>query len=145
MSAERKKAEKKEAPKVEPKKRAEPKPVPKVEPKKRVEVKAEVKPKEVAPKTKAKAEVKPKEVTSKPVAVKPVVKEVEKKVSTPFITEATDAKPKRSENKYVRIALDAKPEEKKEFSEKVQKGELKLACYAIDGDKGYHYYLVIKK
>lgn len=140
MSAERKKAEKKEVPKVEPRKRAEAKPVPKVEPKKRVEVKAEVKPKEVVPKTKAKVEAKPKEV-----APKPVVKEVEKKVSTPFITEATDAKPKRSENKYVRIALDAKPEEKKEFSEKVQKGELKLACYAIDGDKGYHYYLVIKK
>ena len=125
MSAERKKAEKKEVPKVEPKKRVEAKPVPKVEPKKRVEVKTEVKPKEVVP--------------------KPVVKEVEKKVSTLFITEASDAKPKRSENKYVRIALDAKPEEKKEFSGKVQKGELKLACYAIDGDKGYHYYLVIKK
>lgn len=112
MSAERKKADKKPVPKVEPKKRVEPTPVPKVEPKKR-------------------AEVKP--------TTKPVIKEI----VNPTI-EATE-KVKRSENKYVRIAYDAKPEEKKEFNDKVQKGELKLACYAVDGDKAYYYYLVIKK
>ncbi len=110
MSAERKKAEKKEIPKVEPKKRAEPKVVPKVEPKPKVVGKVET-----------------------------------KKVTESVTNEPTEAKAKRSENKYVRIAFDAKAEEKKEISEKVQKGELKLACYAIDGDKGYHYYLVIKK
>lgn len=108
MSAERKKAEKKPVPKVEPKKRVEATPVSKVEPKKRV-------------------------------VTKPVVKEI----VNPTI-EATE-KVKRSENKYVRIAYDAKPEEKNEFNEKVQKGELKLACYAVDGDKAYYYYLVIKK
>ena len=117
MSAERKKAEKKPVLKVEPKKRVEPTPVPKVEPKKR----AVVKPVIVEP--------------VKPVIVEPV---------KPVIAEPTE-KVKRSENKYVRIAYDAKPEEKKEFSEKVQKGELKLACYAVDGDKAYYYYLVIKK
>lgn len=144
MSAERKKAEKKPVLKVEPKKRVEPKPVPKVEPKKRTEVKLEVKPE---PKTsKAKVETKNKKVEVKPkVETKPVVKNVEKKVLNPFISESTETKPKRSENKYVRLALDAKPDERKEFSEKVQKGELKLAFYAIDNDKGYHYYLVIKK
>jgi len=110
MSAERKKADKKPVPKVEPKKRVEPTPVAKVEPKKRV-------------------------VTTPT----PVVKEI----VNPSI-EATE-KVKRSENKYVRIAYDAKPEEKKEFSEKVQRGELKLACYAVDGDKSYYYYLVLKK
>lgn len=112
MSAERKKADKKPVPKVEPKKRVEATPVPKVEPKKRAVVKA---------------------------PTKPVVEEV----VNPTI-EATE-KVKRSENKYVRIAYDAKPEEKKEFNDKVQKGELKLACYAVDGEKAYYYYLVIKK
>lgn len=118
MSAERKKADKKPVPKVEPKKRVEPTPVPKVEPKKRAEVKS--------------------------VPAKPIVTQIEKKVSAPFIVD-DEPKIKRSENKYVRIAYDAKPEEKKEFSEKVQKGELKLACYAVDGDKAYYYYLVTKK
>ena len=124
MSAKRKKVGKKEIPKVEPKKRAEPKVVPKVELKKRPQVETKVK---VEPKTKVVAKVETKKVAEIPT------------------NETTEPKAKRSENKYVRIALDAKAEEKKKFSEKVQKGELKLACYAIDGDKGYHYYLVIKK
>jgi hypothetical protein len=117
MSTERKKAEKK--------------PVPKVEPKKRIENDSPIKVED-----------------KKPVAVKPkpnkVMKEVIKEIVNPIILETTE-KVKRSENKYVRLAYDAKPEEKKEFSDKVQKGELKLACYAIDSDKGYYYYLVIKK
>jgi hypothetical protein len=104
-------------------KKAEKKPVLKVEPKKRVE-----------PTPVPKVEPKKRAVV-KPVIVEPV---------KPVIAEPTE-KVKRSENKYVRIAYDAKPEEKKEFSEKVQKGELKLACYAVDGDKAYYYYLVIKK
>lgn len=117
MSAERKKAEKKPVPKVEPKKRVETDSTTIVEPKKSVVV------------------------TSKS---NKVVKEVITQVVNPIILETTE-KVKRSENKYVRIAYDAKPEEKKDFNDKVQKGELKLACYAIDGDKGYYYYLVNKK
>lgn len=96
-------------------KKAEPKPVVKAEPKKR-----ETKP---VAKTEPKKEVK-----------------VETKVEEP-----TEPKAKRSENKYVRIALDAKAEERNEFSQKVKNGELKYAYYATDNDKGYHYYLVIKK
>lgn len=107
-------------------KKAEKKPVLKVEPKKRVE-----------------ATSIPKVVPKKRAEVKPTTKPVVKEIVNPTI-EATE-KVKRSENKYVRIAYDAKPEEKKEFSDKVQKGELKLACYAVDGDKAYYYYLVIKK
>jgi hypothetical protein len=109
MSDERKKADKKPVPKLEPKKRVAPIPVPKVEPKKRAEVKL-----------------------------------IAKEIPKPIILEPTE-KVKRSENKYVRISLDAKQEERKEFSEKMQRGELKLAYYAIDGDKSYHYYLVMKK
>ncbi len=67
---------------------------------------------------------------------KPVVKEIPK---------PEEPKPKKSENKYVRLALDAKGDERNEIVEKVKRGELKLAFYATDNDKGYHYYLVIKK
>jgi hypothetical protein len=61
------------------------------------------------------------------------------------IKTSDEPKTKKSENKYVRIALDAKQEERNEFSQKVNNGELKYAYYATDNDKGYHYYLVIKK
>jgi len=97
-------------------KKAQPKPIVKAEPKKReVPVKNEV------------VKVEPK---------KPVVKETPK---------PEEPKPKKSENKYVRLALDAKGDERNEIVEKVKRGELKLAFYATDNDKGYHYYLVIKK
>lgn len=98
-------------------KKAQPKPIVKAEPKKReVPVEKEV------------VKVEPK---------KPVVKVEPKKPEEP--------KPKKSENKYVRLALDAKGDERNEIVEKVKRGELKLAFYATDNDKGYHYYLVIKK
>lgn len=118
MSGERKKTEKKEVPKIEPKKRVRIDETPKVE---------------VKPPTKP--QIKP--------PTKPPIKPIAKEIINPIIE--TNEKLKRSENKYVRVASDAKAEEKKVFTEKVQKGELKFACYGIDGDKGYHYYLVIKK
>lgn len=102
-------------------KKVEPKPIVKAEPKKReVSVKKEV------------VKVEPK---------KPVVKETPK----PEEPKPEEPKPKKSENKYVRLALDAKGDERNEIVEKVKRGELKLAFYATDNDKGYHYYLVIKK
>jgi len=99
-------------------KKAEPKPIVKLEPKKRVQTAVEEKPK-------------------KEVKVEPIVE--------PIVEEQSEAKVKRSENKYVRLSLEAKADEKFPFLEKVKSGELKYAFYAIDGDKGYHYYLVTKK
>jgi len=61
------------------------------------------------------------------------------------VQEQKKPRAKPSQNKYIRLALDAKIEERKEFSDKVKNGELSLAYYATDGDKGYHYYLVINK
>lgn len=107
--AERKKVERKEIAKVEPKKRVEPKPVPKVEPKKRVE---------------------PKPVTQK--------------IVLPPASEPVEPKIKRYEYKYLKLALNAPQEERRAFGERVQKGELKIAYYAAEGDTGYHYYIVIK-
>lgn len=96
--------------------------------------------KKAEPKPVVKAEPKKRETT-------PVVKtEPKKQVKAETKTEEqTESKAKRSENKYVRIALDAKADERNAFTEKVKAGELKLAYYATDGDKGYHYYLVTKK
>jgi hypothetical protein len=117
--AERKKVERKPIAKVEPKKRVEPKPVPKVEPKKRevVEVKG-----------KKKTEVKP----------------VPQKIVLPPV-ETSELKVKRPEHKYVRLAMNAPQDERRAFGERVQKGELKIAYYAAEGDTGYHYYIVLKK
>ena len=52
---------------------------------------------------------------------------------------------KPSDNKYVRLCMEAKSEERKEFNDKVKNGELKMAFYSVEGDKGYHYYQVMKK
>jgi hypothetical protein len=101
----------------EERKKATPKPVAKVEPKKRVE------PKVVE------------EVKSKPIEPKIVLN----------TDDTSEVKVKRAENKYVRVALDAKAEERNSFTTKVKNGELKYAYYATDSDKGYHYYLVLKK
>jgi len=122
MSEERKKAQPKPVVKVEPKKRVEIKPVAKVEPKKRVKPKVVVEEVQLIVKT-------------KPVEPKIVLD----------TNNTTEVKVKRAENKYIRIALDAKPEERNEFSAKVKSGEIKYAYYATDNDKGYHYYIVLKK
>jgi hypothetical protein len=106
-------------------KKVDPKPINKVEPKKRVE------PKQVEKPTPKKREETVEQTTPK-------------KMVIPSKT-SDEPKTKKSENKYVRIALDAKQEERNEFSQKVKNGELKYAYYATDNDKGYHYYLVIKK
>jgi len=72
----------------------------------------------------------------------PIINVVEKPAP---IIEEEKPKVKRAENKYVRLALDAKQEERVEFSTKVKNGEIRLAYYATESDKGYHFYLVIKK
>jgi hypothetical protein len=113
--ADRKKVDKKPIPKLEPKKKVAPKPIPKLEPKKR------------SPQDKP----------------KPVVIKEETNVQV-----MQESKPKRKsadDDKYVRLAINADLEKKREFSEKVQRGDLKLAYYAIDNEIGYHYYIVIKK
>ena len=61
------------------------------------------------------------------------------------IVEEEKPKVKRAENKYVRISLDAKQDERADIINKVKKGDLRYAYYATDNDNGYHYYLVLKK
>jgi len=118
MSQERKKATPKEIVKVEPKKRVEPKAPIVVEVKKRVEPKPIVK---IEPKVEIKIEPKVEEPKEKKTRSKPI------------------------EGTYIRIAMDAKNEERKVLNDRILKGELKPAYFAVDGNKGYHYYLEIQK
>jgi hypothetical protein len=98
-------------------KKAELKPIVKLEPKQRVNPKSEPSP-------------------------KPIAKIIEKPIEA---VEEEKLKVKRAENKYVRISLEAKQDEKVDIINKVKNGELKWAFYATEGDKGYHHYLVINK
>lgn len=116
-------------------KKAELKPIPKVEPKKRGAVKEEnevvkgPKPKKVVEPIKTEIESKTQDIGAKDdILVTP---------STP--------KTKKSDDKYIRIASDAPMEERRLISERVLKNELQFGYYAVDGDSFYHYYLVIKK
>lgn len=108
-------------------KKAAPKPILKAEPKKRV-VTEEKKVIKVEPKKK--------------VVPKEPIKKVEQKIE---VEQEEVVKVKRAENKYERIPVEAKSEERSKIAEKVKNGDLKYAFYATDGDKGYHYYQVIKK
>mgnify|MGYP006349177219 FL=1 len=46
--------------------------------------------------------------------------------------------------KFIKLATNATIEERKSISEKLQKREVKLSHFAIDGDEAYHYYLILK-
>ena len=55
-----------------------------------------------------------------------------------------EEKRKKTDFKTIRIAFNANIEERKHIADRVQKGELSLAYYAVDGDNSYHYYFVNK-
>jgi hypothetical protein len=105
--------------------------------------------KEIVPEVKVRKRVEKEvvpEVTAK--------KRTEAEIPKPLINEdgisgqllsASDTKPRRSEDKYIRIVMGAKPEERKEITDKLAKGEIVFGYYGIDGDDGYHYYRIIKK
>jgi hypothetical protein len=95
-----------------------------------------------------KAEIKP--------AVTPVVpkkretvepKVVPAKIETPKVVEETpvkEDKKRKSDFKTLRIAMGTNIEERKQIADRVSKGELSFAYYAVDGDNGYHYYYINK-
>ena len=49
------------------------------------------------------------------------------------------------DDKYIKISADAKSEEFKALGERVQKGEIKWSYYVMEGEKGFHYYIILKK
>lgn len=52
---------------------------------------------------------------------------------------------KPSLDKYVRICEDANSDERRLITDKLGRGDIVFGYYAIDNDKGYHYYLITKK
>ena len=46
--------------------------------------------------------------------------------------------------RFIKVPINADNKIRKEISEKVSKGELKLSHFAIDLDNSYHYYQIIK-
>lgn len=113
---------------------------PKPEPKKRIEVVVE----EVKS-VKAKAEVKKEEkVINTSVKQKLVVKAVELISKDIVVPEAKKSRAKASDDKYIRFSEKNYGESSKIISDRLQKGEIKYAYYAIDGDEGYHYFLINK-
>ena len=135
--------------KPEPKKRVRKAPEPKPEPVKEVKPIVKKAPKPVVKKVEVVAPVKKltkkqieKQIEQEKVDVS--VPQVAPKRSDNFIMDSTPST-KRSEDKYLRIATNAPMDERKLMSDKVAKNEVSLSHYAIDGELGFHYYLVIKK
>lgn len=54
-----------------------------------------------------------------------------------------ERKPKPIE-KIIRVAMNGNQEQFKSLGDQQQRGEVKWMYYAIDGDKGYHHYLLTK-
>lgn len=91
-----------------------------------------------------------KKAVVKPV-VKPIVPKKRETVEEVKPVEQPDEEPKpkeekrkKSDFKTIRVASNADIEERKHISDRVQKGELTLAYYAVDGDNSYHYYYINK-
>jgi len=55
-----------------------------------------------------------------------------------------EEKKRKIDFKTLRVASNADIEERKQISDRVQKGELSLAYYAVDGENFYHYYFINK-
>jgi hypothetical protein len=89
----------------------------------------------------------------KKAVIKPVLKTVTPKKRD--VTEETEKKEvietiikedkkRKTDFKTIRVAANADIEERKHISDRIQKGELTLAYYAVDGENSYHYYFVNK-
>jgi hypothetical protein len=62
-------------------------------------------------------------------------------VETPTVKEE---KKRKSDFKTLRVAMNADIEERKHIADRVQKGELSFAYFAVDGENSYHYYFINK-
>ena len=77
-----------------------------------------------------------------------------KKTDTPVVHLAINGNEMPQKNKrppkttkasvFVRIVSNGSRDEFNEMGEKVKQGEVQWAFFAIDGDKAYHYYRVLK-
>lgn len=90
-----------------------------------------------------------KKATSKPV---PIIEPKKRQNPLPELNPIIELEPeikkqraKPCDDVYVKIAMGSNSLENRKISDSIQNGELKLAYYTVENDKGYHYYLKIKK
>jgi hypothetical protein len=138
----------------------EPKPKPKPKPKKKEEEPVKVEPVVVKPVKKAVV----KKPSPRPEPVAPIKKLTKKQLEKKIESEKEDTsvpqlppkklesilvpstpKLKRSEDKYLSIAENAKYDERKLMTDKLIRNEVVFSHYAIDNEIGYHYYRVLTK
>ncbi len=137
----------------------EPKPKVKPKPKKKEEVPVKVEPVVVKPIKKVVKKPNP-----RPEPVAPIKKLTKKQLEKKIESEKEDTsvpqlppkklesilvpstpKVKRSEDKYLSIAENAKYDERKLMTDKLTRNEVVFSHYAIDNDIGYHYYRILTK
>ena len=104
---------------------------------------------------------KPKTATEKPktatsgnaIKTKTPKKVVKTEVKTPIrqhLATSDNEKTKKTRavrnkpSEFVRLAANAKREDFAEMGERVRRGEVQWAYYAVDGDICYHYYKILK-
>jgi hypothetical protein len=89
-----------------------------------------------------------KKATVKPAATPIVPKKRETpKANTQVVEESPtvkEEKKRKSDFKTLRVAMNADMEERKHIADRVQKGELSFAYFAVDGENSYHYYFINK-
>lgn len=67
---------------------------------------------------------------------------ISKDIPKPTTTRRKPLKSKKSETKFIKVRSDSKNFH--EMGQKVQKSEVVWSHYAVDGNFGYHYYLIKK-
>lgn len=80
----------------------------------------------------------------KKVPKKPIIVVEARKRPEPLPEEPDKPLVKMSDDKYIKVADDAKIEEYRALNERILRGEIKWSHYAIDNTKSYHYYLIKK-
>jgi len=89
----------------------------------------------------------------KRVELKPIPKAVPKKregsdkpidiIPVPIVAPKEPKSKKVPEPKYIKLSTNNNQQEFKEIGDRVMKNEVVWSYYCIEGEKGYHFYLVL--
>ena len=83
-----------------------------------------------------------KRVIRKKTQKKSIVRRPKKK---PTKKKVVRAKAKAKPKQYIKISTNSKHSKFVEIGKRVQAGEVQWARYVVEGNIGYHYYLILKK
>mgnify|MGYP003629863089 CR=1 FL=1 len=85
-----------------------------------------------------------KRVIRKKTQKKSIVRRPKKKTTT----KKKVVKPKKAKAKpkqYIKVSINSKHSKFVEVGKRVQEGEVQWSRYVVEGNIGYHYYLILKK